>query len=295
MPNRFGLGWNISDILGGLGDAISVGAGGDANYLNQVQRDRYGAGLDQFLGGDEQGGLRSLAQSGGPTAANQFYDNFGTNQYRKAVAANQAEDNRRQAQVEADKRDAATEARIAGIFRGATAGDWQQRRQIAQQYAQARGYDTTRLNIPEQYKEGWATDLDRSLLTPKDYADDTRQQQQVEETGRHNRASESNVRRGQDINDANADATRTQNRILQSGRLQVQGINADRQEDARRRSSAQAAENERGRNQRAATARADRAIARIIKDNPGARVQKNSTTGAVRFSTDGGKTWQQAN
>ena len=48
MPNRFGMGWNVSDILGGLGDALSVGAGGDANYLNQVQKDRYGNALEIF-------------------------------------------------------------------------------------------------------------------------------------------------------------------------------------------------------------------------------------------------------
>lgn len=210
MPNRFGLGWNISDILGGLGDAISVGAGGDANYLNQVQRDRYGAGLDQFLGGDEQGGLKSLAQSGGPTAANQFYDNYGTNMYRRATAANQAEDNRRQAQVEADKRDAATEARLAGIFRGATPGDWQQRRQIAQQYAQQRGYDISRANIPEQYKEGWATQYDQSLLEPKDYAADQRGNRQIDETARYH-----------DIQDENADATRLVNAKLGQARVQA--------------------------------------------------------------------------
>lgn len=247
MPNRFGLGWNISDILGGLGDAISVGAGGDANYLNQVQKDRYGAGLDQFFGGDEQGGLNSLAQAGGPSTANQFYDIYGNSVFRRASAANQAEDNRRQAQIAADKRDAATEERIAGILRGGSASDWADRLAMANQYAGARGYDITRLNIPNQYKEGWSTQLDTSLVSPKDYADDQRQGQQVEETGRHNRATEAQQDRNLRVQAA-----------LGGGRLIQQGMATDQRTNTANRASADRQAAERGRNQRAAQAEAGR-------------------------------------
>lgn len=240
MPNKFGMGWNVSDILGGLGDAISVGAGGESNYLNQIQRDRYGAGLDQFLGGDTAGGLKSLASAGGPTAANQWYDNWETNVNRAGQVLNAAEDNRRQAQVEADKRDLATEQRLAMMFQGATEQDWDARRQLAEQYAAQRGFDIGRANIPAKFKPNWSTEYGQSLMDPEKYY-------QQAETRRHNLATEDRQERQLQANTK-----------LAGGRLIQQGIATDRRTDAANQASRDRRAAEAGRDRRAATAEAGR-------------------------------------
>src|ERR1044072_9934657 len=116
MPNRCGMGWNISDILGGLGDAISVGAGRESNYLNQVQKDRYAQGLEQFNSGDEIGGLSMLAKSGGPKMANEWSDNNAQATARRVANENTASRNAvlnqgTQAEIAAKQAEAQKEAR----------------------------------------------------------------------------------------------------------------------------------------------------------------------------------------
>lgn len=278
--NPFGLGWNVQDILGGIGDALSVGAGGEANYLNRLNNERFGNAIDVFQG-DPAAGLKMMAQAAGPKAATDYFQQFmaaQSNAERNRINAGKAAVEAQSAQ---DERDANTFNRIAGILRTGNAGNWAQVVDFAKRYAESRGFDTSGLNIPDTFTEGYADSLTRSGLSPKDYG-------QLEDTK------------------AYRDATLELNRdkALAQTILQGRGQNARTAmaEAGRDRRAAQA---EAGRNARAISAQkgtdrrsvqraVDSTVNSVIKANPGAMVQKNYGTGQVRYSTDGGKTWNMA-
>lgn len=287
--NRFGLGWNVSDILGGLGDALSVGAGGQANYLNQVQRDRFGNAIDLFAD-DPSAGLKMMAQAAGPEAATNYYQKFLTGKNNEAVNrinAGKAGVEARKAQDEFDKN---TRERLASMLRlgESNPSTYAMAREQAINLAKNRGMTDEQieaLGIPATATVGFADKLTRSGLTPKEYA-------QLKDT------------------EAYRDATLDLNRDKALAQTILQGRGRQAQEAIKEAGrNARAATEEAGRNRRAAAARtaegqranaarADKAISNVTKQfgqQPGFTVQSSQKTGRVRYSLDGGKTWINAN
>lgn len=292
MPNRFGMGWNISDILGGLGDAISVGAGGESNYLNQLQKDRYADGLTQFNNGDQVGGLAMLAKSQGPKYANEWADNTAQAQARKAVnettQARNAVLNRgteaeiRDKQAEYDKD---TRGRYFGMLGAANEGNYKEMKAQADAYAAARGWKPD-VKVPEVFTKGWADDMRRSELAPKDWASEAESRRYHDITAdRQERDLQS------DVGFKNADMQLKAAKLLQDavlgGQRVVTGERNATSGEVRASATAQNAATAQNR----ATASV---IANIVKSKPGALIER-SNRGKVRYSTDGGKNWTVAN
>ena len=262
---------SFADLLGGFGDAISVGAGGRPNYQIEQKNRQWQAAMDQF-NTDPQGGLSRLMGID-REAAGEFIKNHQINQINRAKADAEVAN-------KTDDFDRRTEEVLAGLARTANAGTYAQIRQQMENYAAARKYKNP-LNLPETYGEGFGLDFSNRMLEPKDYSTTT-------ETQRHNRATE------KDADD---------NRVVQAnlGQARVMATLSGQQAgnyrtNVRAGTQAQA---EKGRNDRAAAAEIGRATRaaqaaklRIQAQHPGAIVQMNRKTGAIRYSTDGGKTWQ---
>jgi hypothetical protein len=256
---------------------------GDANYLNQVQKDRYGNALEIFQD-DPIAGMKQMSSAVGPEQTNDWYQKY-------VAGRNAADQNKTQAQrvasqnaEDTDKRDNLTYERLAGLFRTANASNWDQVVATAKDIAARRGYDISQLHVPEKFTEGWSGTITERGLAPKESVT-------AGETYRHNTTTEA---------DKDADRVVTANlgkaRVLASLAGQSQGTYR-----TERRIGQQVAA-ETGKNNRASANRelqrermVNSVVARINKDNPGARIQKNSVTGKVRYSTDGGRTWNQAN
>ncbi len=269
---------SFADILGGLGDSISVGAGGDANYQNKQNNAKFADAITTFQTDPVQGlqKLMTIDRKG----ATDWYDNYQKNQISSRKADSEIGRNTVQNATDQDKIDAVTLERLADMAGTGNAANWGPLRERMNSYAVARG---TKLpfDIPGAFDQGFVTKLPEYALTAKDAA------------------SQRETQRYHDIQNQNVDANRLVNANLGQARVMAglanqQNSNARAAQRVGSQESRSAAA-EAGRNQRAAQARSDRTIAAIVKANPGATIQRNKTTGAVRYSTDGGKTWNTGN
>lgn len=293
MPNRFGMGWNVSDILGGLGDAISVGAGGNANYLNQVRQDNYGLGMEDLLAGNTAKGLKTMSSAVGPEETNKAYYNLRRSDAEDAQNDNTAARNavlNQGTQSEIDKRNREQQDlnryRYLGLLRTATPENYAQVKALADRVAAKNGY-TPDFDVPQVFTTGWADNMSRSELTPKEWASDAESRRYHDTTtDRQERDFQTDVIfKGADLKLKGAKLR--QDAILGGGRLVTGAQNAD--------SNAVRA----GATQQNANTSLNRATAAVIqsvrKSAPDAKFQTNPSNGKVRFSTDGGKTWRPAN
>lgn len=116
----------------------------------------------------------------------------------------------------------------------------------------------------------------------------------LDERGRHNRATEGI---GQQNANSNSTRTNTDREYKRAGVIRNAAETTIHAAGVGAKNTGQVADrNIRQQNTDLARQRVTNSVvAGVVKNNPGATIQRNSTTGKVRYSTDGGKTWNMAN
>lgn len=156
---------SFADILGGLGDAISVGAGGDPRYQLEKQKKAWGQAVTAF-DSDPTSGLAAMAQID-PKQATDFFKNWQDNQIKRGQLEHQGKELEIKGRTAQDEYDGVSYNRVLQIMRSASPETWGPMRERALALAKARNFSLP-FDIPEKPEDGWADRITNAALDPKD-------------------------------------------------------------------------------------------------------------------------------
>lgn len=271
-----GIKGKARDILGGLGDAFLVAGGAAPQYAPKRMMERTQDALANFSN-NPAGALRAYAQVNAPGAIGMQQELLKSGgQYAKDQAAAQASTaaaGENTAQTEVINRGLVSSVLGLGL-RSEDPAVREAARAKAQEIAKLKGMD---VEIPADYNSDF---VERFGMTPKDYAATGIDRTEAENLRDYRKSVIRNQAIGNQI-----DAARVVGDVSEEAGRTSRGAAEEAGKTGR------SAAVEKGRRERATSA----AVARVVKDNPGSKVQVNRTTGRVRYSTDGGKTWQAGN
>ncbi len=210
----FGVKGTLRDILGTLGDAFLVNAGRDPVYSPRRQQEKYADALGEGFNADNaMNAVDRLQQAGMGKEAMALYNQIQEQEVarQKAAAANSYQCARTMDQGYQN---------LGRLFAGADEKSFPALRAIAERRASMYGIDPSELPTDLAGAKRWGLDTYRNnRLEQFDDEQDLREQNvnnqmsnrnrntgiaagRAAEYGRHNRASEDNTRRGQDMTDA---------------------------------------------------------------------------------------------
>jgi hypothetical protein len=166
MPQQhqgmFGVKGTLRDILGGLGDAFLLQAGGNPMYRQIRQQERLGDVMSSM--GDNP--LDTISKIGAidPALGQKYYDEYSQSQDRKAtIAAAQQE--------ESFKQEGVFRERVAALVRNANPQTYGPIVANMKERAKTLGLESVLEDLPDTYDQGAVADWTLGSISPKDQID----------------------------------------------------------------------------------------------------------------------------
>lgn len=158
----FGIKGTLRDVLGGLGDAFLLQAGGNPMYRAIRQRERLG----DVMGGMADNPLNTIAQIGSidPALGQKYYDEYSQSQDRQAKLA--LDQRNTEFKQEGQFRD-----RVGGLLLRANEKTYGPILANMRERAKALGLEGALDGLPETYDQGAVSDWAMGTMAPKDQVD----------------------------------------------------------------------------------------------------------------------------
>lgn len=157
---------SFADILGGLGDALSVGNGGKANYQDRQDDMAFEKGFGKYQENPDGPGLAAMMGIDRAKAID-FSQNQDLARYQRGKNAIDQLQAQTAAGTAGDKKDEMTIKQLVAMAQTARPDNWDMLGPHMKQYAQARGFGGA-LDIPDKYEDGFGLNFSNRYLEPKE-------------------------------------------------------------------------------------------------------------------------------